>query len=114
MKKKSKTGESTRAEDMVRYMLQARMRENKRLREDVAGLEETLHLSEGFISLLLLALTGEKKALQGVKVCTQGAKGPEIFVRAKALAEGLKGWHIEAVRQEDGYLISFFQDKTEV
>ncbi|MBQ2773539.1 MAG: hypothetical protein IJF45_04260 [Clostridia bacterium] len=104
---------STRTEGMANYLLAARAKQIARLKEDVAGLEEALQLSETFISLFALALARDPRADEAIRVCKQESTGPEVFVSGRALADALKNWHIEVRRHEDGYMMSFYQGSAE-
>lgn len=108
-----KVKSGARTEGMANYLLTARAKQIARLKEDVAGLEEALQLSETFISLFALALTHDSRADEAIRVCNQGSAFPEVFVSGRALADALKNWHIEVKRQDDGYLMSFYQSNAD-
>ncbi|MBE6604829.1 MAG: hypothetical protein E7639_03900 [Ruminococcaceae bacterium] len=99
--------------DMANYLLTARAKQIARLKQDIAGLEEALQLSETFISLFALALTQDSRADEAIRVCEQGGASPEVFVSRLALADALKHWHIEVKHHDDGYLLSFHQSSAE-
>ena len=104
-----KVNEGARAKDMASYLLAARAKQITRLKEDVAGLEEALHLSEAIISLLALALAEDVCAREGVRPVLKKGEDPAIFVSGRALAEALRCWCSDTQRHDDGYLITFHQ-----
>lgn len=104
-----KNTQCARSEDMASYLLAARAKQITRLKEDVAGLEEALQLSEAFISLLSLALTKDDTVSEAVECRLEDDGHAVVFVSAVALSAALGKWHADIRRHDDGYMIDFYR-----
>jgi hypothetical protein len=107
-----KTTSAARSEGMTSYLLAARAKQITRLKEDVAGLEEALQLSEAFISLLALAFAGDEAVSETVRSCFKEDGSAEVFVSSRALSAALGAWHVDIRRHDDGYALDFYRSSS--
>lgn len=108
MKEKKEVREN---KGMQSYLLAARAKEIARLKEELAGWEETGRLFCAFMALLSLAVAGEAEATEAVtcEACEEGVLG--IRVSKAALHGVLDCWQTAVKKEENAYQIFFTKNK---
>ena len=95
------------SEASARYLLAARAKQIRHLKDDVQGLQETVRLAGAFMALFALAAAEEPCAAAAIGRLQESEDVRESTVSKQALVEILSSWRADISHEEDHYRVLF-------
>ena len=97
-------------ENIVKSLLEKRIKEIKRLHDELAGWEETARLCGSFLLLLSLALVKDEEAMEAVCAKPLADGTPSLLILQDGITDLLDKWQVNIKKEENAYRIIFGKD----